>query len=358
MKTQHETLENLTLKSPVAIQGVGIVSAFGIGFDAFEQGLLDNNQALSSVEVASNFPSRANQRTVFDEVNALGRKGLTSLDRLSKLSIVACGEALQTVDAELDRTGIVLGTSGAIFESNAEFIHKTYQAEAPHLVSPIKFPNTVMNCSASQCAIRYGLKGINSTVCNGDMSSLIALNYAVRALRLGHADVLIAGGADECSEYSAWAHQALTNDDSQMTDGCALLALGGSTETAMGEILGIKSGRAQEGKAGENRRAKLIAHLLKDSGLSAKEVDWCSLSAETNANSLEVSAIELSGIELTAKHIKPLANLRLGNTHAASFSFQMAASLVSAPSGIGLLTITTRNNQFGCALIRKPWPSV
>jgi 3-oxoacyl-[acyl-carrier-protein] synthase II len=74
--------------------------------------------------------------------------------------------------------------------------------EGPSYVNPMEFPNTVINSGSGQAAIRYRLRGLNSSVCSGLASGLYALNYAAECLRFGRAEVLLAGGAEELCDES------------------------------------------------------------------------------------------------------------------------------------------------------------
>ena len=79
--------------------------------------------------------------------------------------------------------------------------------EGVTLVNPMEFPNTVINSPAGQAAIKYKLRGVNSTICCGLSSGLQAINYAAEFLRLGRARVLLAGGVEELCEESLGGFQ-------------------------------------------------------------------------------------------------------------------------------------------------------
>src|SRR5439155_18478109 len=72
--------------------------------------------------------------------------------------------------------------------------------DGPAYVSPMEFPNTVINAPAGQAAIKHRLRGVNSTVCAGVASGLHAINYAADFLRFGRARALLAGGVEELCE--------------------------------------------------------------------------------------------------------------------------------------------------------------
>ncbi|MGB4521328.1 MAG: beta-ketoacyl synthase N-terminal-like domain-containing protein, partial [Candidatus Omnitrophota bacterium] len=62
---------------------------------------------------------------------------------------------------------------------------------------PALFPNTVINSPASQAAIRFNIKGFNTTISTGFSASLDAVKYAVDFLMLGRVKVVLAAGVEE-----------------------------------------------------------------------------------------------------------------------------------------------------------------
>jgi 3-oxoacyl-[acyl-carrier-protein] synthase II len=74
--------------------------------------------------------------------------------------------------------------------------------DGPTYVNPMEFPNTVINSPAGQAAIKYKLRGVNSTISAGLVSGLYAIHYAAEFLRFGRATALLAGGVEELCEES------------------------------------------------------------------------------------------------------------------------------------------------------------
>ena len=204
--------------SGLVITGSGVVSAAGVGLDAVADVLARDEPALA--EVADLYPGvplpdplgHANRD--FDPRALLGRKGTTFMDRATAMAVVACGQALEDGQVAVDdttrhRIGIALGTTTGSLRSSSDYSRETMVQERPYLVNPMLFPNTIMNCAAGQCAIRYGLRGVNSTVAGGRTGFLGALRYAANSLRRGYADVMLVGAAEEFTPHAAWAHHRL-----------------------------------------------------------------------------------------------------------------------------------------------------
>lgn len=330
---------------PVAIRGTGIVSPLGIGFDAFRHAVQDGGRARTETAAAPGMPACGGNLLAFDAATLLGGKGLAALNRMSQIAIVACSEALAGGTEDPARTGVVLGTAGGSFKSIVDFVRSTYTGDAPHLVSPLKFPNTVMNCAAAQCAIWLGLSGVNSTVCAGELSGLAALRYAMRMIRMGHADLLVAGGIEEYCDYTAWSHAALATDDLPMGEGAALFALGGDESSAGAQLLEI--GLARASRRYPDVAARTIRGVLAGAGVDADALAW--ISAEPDA--IDAATARACGIDPQVPRIAEGIRAAIGNTHAARAGFQLASALAMAPEGIGLVALSAPGGGFGCALV-------
>ena len=156
----------------LVVTGAGVVSAAGLGVAAMTRQLA--GPADPPPPVTALYPDQlpypaAPAFTGFDVRALLGRKGTSFLDRATALALVACGQAIEDGGLALDeagraRTGVALGTTVGSLRSSSEYSRETLVADRPYLVNPVLFPNTVMNCAAGQAAIRYGLRGVNSTV--------------------------------------------------------------------------------------------------------------------------------------------------------------------------------------------------
>ncbi len=151
----------------------------------------------------------------FDPKPWLGNKGVRVLDRGTRLLCIAAQMALtetglsqenaEVGDADL---GMICGTMFGGVHSIASFDWVGI-TDGPHLVSPLEFPNTVINAPAGQAAIKHKLRGVNSTICSGLASGLYAIDYAAEFLRLGRAKHLLAGGMEEVCEETVEGFQKL-----------------------------------------------------------------------------------------------------------------------------------------------------
>lgn len=355
----------------LAIRGIGVVSVIGVGFEDFAKTLRGDTAPpplppSPAITGSTRWPvTPAHWLAEFDAKAWLGEKGLGSLDRATLLALVACKQALQGVAVEADsvarsRIGVVLGSMCGNMGSIADFVRSTY-TPTPHMVSPMQFPNTVMNCAASQCAIWHGLKGINSTVCAGDLSGLAALRYASRMLRLGYAQCLLAGSVEEYCDFTAWAHAASNGFQRvPLGEGAAVFALSGPDDTAATSLLATCL-RTVPVPTADNLRdalAREVSRALAYAGFPARALTWWSGRGTTQSRESEIEAAALCALEMdTGMQTLPQLTLsRCGETYAASFSLQLAGALATAPAGLGLLTAVNLQGQVGCAVVRTTSP--
>ncbi|MCA3242299.1 MAG: hypothetical protein ING89_13465 [Rubrivivax sp.] len=371
------------MNAALTIRAIGVVSPIGVGFEAFSAALKSpagpqREAGAEGVPYSHVAWPEAPARWLadFDARHWLGTKGVNALDRSTQMAVVACQLALQSgADADdaaaLARrraTGVVLGSMAGGMRSIADFVRSTYTA-TPHMVSPMQFPNTVMNCSAGQCAIWHGLKGVNSTVCAGELSGLAALQYASRMLRTGHAQRLLAGAVEEYSDFGAWAHVRTAEPGTPVGEGAAVFALerqdaapATSQAEPMGELLAVRvrtvpprPGRHDvDPDALTQALAAEIGRALQQAGLDAAALAWWApRHASGPLGELETAARRLAGIGDTVTTVPPTVQLRCGHSHAASESLRLAGALALAPAGVGLLVALTSEGQVGCALVRR-----
>ena len=188
----------------IVITGVGVVAPNGIGKEEFWNNCLAGVSGIKPITLFDTSKYRchhAGEISNFQPEKYLGSKGLRNLDRTTLLALVAAKLAIE--DAKLEITddnrndiGVVLGSTMGSVHSISEF-DKEGLREGPRYVNPAHFPNTVINSPASQVAIRFGLRSLNTTISTGFTASLDAVGYAMDMLRLGRAKVLLVGGVEE-----------------------------------------------------------------------------------------------------------------------------------------------------------------
>lgn len=128
------------------------------------------------------------------------RRKLVAMDRFALLAVLAAGEALAHAgltsgDAEAARFGAVVGTG--VF--GAECVEENYRAllvDNKPRPSVFSVPRIMPSAPAGQVSMHHNLKGPVFGITSACSSSNHALSAAADQIRLGRADIMLAGGTD------------------------------------------------------------------------------------------------------------------------------------------------------------------
>jgi nodulation protein E len=119
-------------------------------------------------------------------------------DRVTQYALVAGAEAMAMAGLPDDigaRGGVILGTAaGGI--STWEDSYRAVFAEGKSRVSPLVVPRLMHNAPASHLSIRHGLSGPVLAISSACASANHAMGLALQQIRLGTADVMLAGGTE------------------------------------------------------------------------------------------------------------------------------------------------------------------
>ena len=194
----------------IVITGVGIISPIGTGKEVFWKNLIEGISGLRPITLfdTSRYRTKlAGEITDFDPKKYLGSKGLRYFDRVSLLITSAAKLAVDDGNLEgvyqPDDLGAVIGSTFGSINSISSFDLEALR-EGPNYVSPMDFPNTVLNAPAARVAIQFEMKGLNSTISNAETSSLDAVQYAADFLRLKRVKALLVGGAYALTPDTYW----------------------------------------------------------------------------------------------------------------------------------------------------------
>ena len=139
----------------------------------------------------------------FNGADFIDRKELRKMDLYTQYAIVAANEAITDsgMDLEkedLNRIGVIYGVGiGGIHTFEEEIISygKTRETLGPRF-SPFFIPKMIADIAAGQISIMYGFHGPNFTTVSACASSSNAIADAFNYIRLGKANVIVAGGAE------------------------------------------------------------------------------------------------------------------------------------------------------------------
>lgn len=201
----------------VVITGIGVVSAAGIGRQAYWEHLAAGRSGIgppTSLDLTG-FPCRlVAEVKEFDARRLVAqRKAVKVMCREIQLAVGATQLALE--DAKLlghlepERTGVNFGAGlmvsdidelGAAFsrslDGQGRFELKRFGREGLASLFPLWLLKYLPNMHACHISIFYDCQGPNNTITAGDCSAVQAIGEAMHIIARGDADVFLAGGAD------------------------------------------------------------------------------------------------------------------------------------------------------------------
>ena len=356
------------MTATLAVTSWSAVSAFGIGGQAFSEGITSGRTALRAVQEGTPTDPVELDGSVpgFDLRQVLGRKNTRSMDRVTGLTVATVGRLLdgeRGAGHELDGadTGLVLGTTTGSVQSMMDFSRDSFTQDKPYLVDPARFPNAVMNCAAGQSAIWHGLRGPNTTIASGQAAGLSALRYAARLQRSRHARSVLVGAVEELTPQRRWLERQRRERDTAVPlgEGCAIFRLESAEDAAAGGRPALAYLAATAFRVYGNAAdipgavADCASSVLKAAGASATDI-WLvvgDLSAATGAGLTEVIGDDARRVGLVTT---------IGDTGAASAALQVAALLSyaavepAAGARLALVVSVDRDGLAGIAAFRLP----
>lgn len=342
--------------TPRAITGIGVASALGVSgadglFDAIKAALPLGSRPAAPIQSfdASKYDALPIVEVpAFDPTTVLGDKGLRTLDRLTKLLLVAARVCLHDAGLKKDnqwvalapeRVGVCCSNAYGSLESISE-LDRVAKLEDARYINPAKFPNTVSNSAAGYVSIWEDLRALNVSVSDGNCGGLDALACTDIFLATSRADAILTGGGEAMSEALFLAFQKLGSlGDCRIGEGAVFFAIEpleharARGATVRAEIVGY--GTAFRGPDDETSLvhvsrealARAIESALADAALSALDVDL----VVSGVSGLRFDEEELAAIEQTVPG-KPVAapKLALGETLGAGGALGVAAAIAAA----------------------------
>jgi nodulation protein E len=368
----------------IVITGLGGICGLGVDVASIWEALSNGRSAIGPITTAE---LRESKVRIGAEIKAmpdvgLDRRRLVTMDRFSLIAVIAAGEALRqanvTVTSEnTGRIGAIVGTG--IF--GAETVHDTYRdlfLEGRTRAAVFSVPRGMPGAPAAQVSMVHGLRGPVFGVTSACASSNHAIASAVDQLRLGRADIMLAGGSDAPLVYGvlkgwealrAVAHEtcrpfSADRDGLVLGEGAGMIVLETHAHAiargapVLAELAGIgMSGDASDIVAPtvEGPIAAMRA-CLADAGLAAEDIDYVNAHGTgTKYNDvLETQAIR----RVFGKHADNLSVSSTKSMHAhcmgASGALELIACVMAVREGVVPPTANYREKDPECDLDVTP----
>ena len=188
----------------VVITGLGALTPVGNSAPETWEALVNGVSGIApitSFDVSLFKTQFAGEVKNFNPEEHIDRKEARKMDRYAQFSVYVADEALRDSQLDLDkedrdRVGVVWGSGMGGLQSLEQEVYSFAEGDGTPRFNPFMIPKAIPSIAAGQISIRFGLGGLSFSVSTACSSSSHAVASAFDQIRLGHADVLLTGGAD------------------------------------------------------------------------------------------------------------------------------------------------------------------
>jgi 3-oxoacyl-[acyl-carrier-protein] synthase II len=185
----------------VVVTGLGATTPVGGDVASTWEGLLAGRSGVTLLEPDwSELPVRLAAPVAVDPSEVLDRVEARTLDRIQQLALIAAREAWADAgspEVDPDRLAVVCASGiGGVTTIYGQY--DVLREKGARRVSPHTIQMLMPNGAAATVSLKLGARAGAHTPVSACASGTEALSWAVDLIRLGRADVVIAGGAEAC----------------------------------------------------------------------------------------------------------------------------------------------------------------
>ena len=188
----------------VVVTGLGALTPIGNTAPAFWAALLEGRSGAGPI---TRFDASIYKTQFACEVKGLNvedfieRKEARRMDRCTHLGLIAAEEAvadsgLEASNPNKDRVGVIWGSGIGGLDTFTEELGNFFKGEEVPRFNPFFIPKMIADICGGHISMKYGYRGPNYTTVSACASSTNAVIDALMLIRLGKADVIIAGGSE------------------------------------------------------------------------------------------------------------------------------------------------------------------
>lgn len=184
----------------VVVTGLGATTPVGGDVPSTWESFLAGRSGVRALteDWAAEMPARIAGRAAVEPSDVLARVEARRLDRSAQFSLIAAREAWSDAglaDVDGDRLGVVCATGiGGVTSLLSNY--DTLRASGPRRVSPLAVPMLMPNSPSAHVGLELGARAGVHTPVSACASGAEALAYGLDMIRVGRADVVVAGGTE------------------------------------------------------------------------------------------------------------------------------------------------------------------
>ena len=188
----------------VVITGLGALTPIGNNLNQYWDALVEGKSGAAPITYfdASKFKTQfACELKDFDPLNFFEKKHIRKYDRFTQYALVSTEEAVIDSGINLDKVdkdniGVIWGSGIGGLETFQNEIIEFQKGNGIPRFNPYFIPKFIPDIAAGMISIKYGFTGPNFATVSACASSSNAIIDALNYIRLGFADVMVAGGSE------------------------------------------------------------------------------------------------------------------------------------------------------------------
>jgi 3-oxoacyl-[acyl-carrier-protein] synthase II len=190
----------------VVVTGLGTINPLGLSVKEFWEGLVTGKSAIGPITHfdSSNFRVKVDAEVHgFDATKYMDLKAIDRTSRTIQFAIAAAKEAVQSAALDMtrenpERVGVTISTMTE--QGYVVWGWELYIKSGPRRADPLFITKSTASAASMHVGMMLGAKGPNNAVNSLCASGADAIGTAMNFIRLGYADVMIAGGSDASLE--------------------------------------------------------------------------------------------------------------------------------------------------------------
>ncbi|HRP56236.1 beta-ketoacyl-ACP synthase II [Agriterribacter sp.] len=213
----------------VVVTGIGALTPLGNSVSEYWHGLIHGVSGANPITLfdASKFKTRfACELKNFEPTDFLDKKESRKIDRFTQTALVCSDEAVKNAGISKetvnpDRVGVIFSSGiGGLITFQQE-VTEFAKGDGTPRFNPFFIPKMILDIAAGQISMRHGFRGPNYAVVSACASSTHAIMDAFNLIRLGKADIILAGGSESVIKeagvggFNAMKALSERNDDPQ-----------------------------------------------------------------------------------------------------------------------------------------------
>ena len=188
----------------VVVTGMGALTPIGNDLNSYWNGLISGSSGCADITHfdASEFKTKfACELKGFDPSDHFEKKEFRRYDRFTQYGIVAASESVKDSrllesNPNFDRIGVIWGSGIGGLETFQNEVLNFSEGNGTPRFNPFMIPKMIPDIASGLIAMKYGFQGPNYATVSACASSSNAIIDALTYIRVGYADVIVAGGSE------------------------------------------------------------------------------------------------------------------------------------------------------------------